>query len=248
MTDAPAAGPIDAATVADAAAVLHRDSMRHAGEVVATAAACDLEPAAANYAECFVRDFAETAAAWLQRGESAAVAAFVRTLAEVQARAAGTFGARAGGLHRERVERVRRLPVEEFGPTPGNPWNLSQETIPSWAMAWLRERGGYFAGNLGLARQDVRFFALGNLLTVSNGLATPLQADALFSLLEDHQQDLVGPTGTKRMYPALEGRDWATLTGSDRKNRAPSVAEDPFAFEPNEELDAVIGAGPEGSA
>jgi glycogen debranching enzyme len=121
-------------------------------------------------------------------------------------------------LDRARIEAIRRYPVEEFGDDQRNPWNLHPDAIPVWTMAWLAEGGGYFAGNLGPARLDVRFFALGNLLAVSSGLATPAQATALFELIRVHERDLVGDTGMKLTYPPLEGRDWYTLTGSDQKN------------------------------
>ncbi len=121
-------------------------------------------------------------------------------------------------LDRARVETIRRYPVEEFGVLQQNPWNLHPDAIPVWTMAWLAEGGGYFAGNLGPARLDVRFFALGNLLAVSSGLATPAHTQALFELVEHHRRDLVHATGVKLTYPPLEERDWYTLTGSDQKN------------------------------
>ncbi len=121
-------------------------------------------------------------------------------------------------LDRKRVEAIRRYPVEEFGDDQRNPWNLHPDAIPVWTMAWLARGGGYFAGNLGPARLDVRFFALGNLLAVSSGLATASQTEALFELIRHHERDLVGDTGMKLTYPPLEGRDWYTLTGSDQKN------------------------------
>lgn len=121
-------------------------------------------------------------------------------------------------LDRSRVEAIRRYPVEEFGTLQRNPWNLHPDAIPVWTMAWLAEGGGYFAGNLGPARLDVRFFALGNLLAVTSGLATDAHTEALFDLLEQHRDDLVHSTGVKLAYPPLEGRDWTLLTGSDQKN------------------------------
>jgi glycogen debranching enzyme len=86
-------------------------------------------------------------------------------------------------------------------------------------MAWLHDDDvGYFAGNLGPSRLDVHLFMLGNLLAVSTGLASPRQASALFDMIELREQDLLGPSGVKLMYPRIEGRDWRTLTGSDQKN------------------------------
>jgi hypothetical protein len=343
-----------------------RAHLTHRGAVVGTLAARDDTFAIVNYGECFIRDFAVTAAAGLPRGEVEPVANFIRTVAEVQARAAvdesglrpadglmpasfcvhrdedgeerivADFGQRAIGrvvpvdsalwwlfilrayvhatgddelarsesvqhtierilalylrpqfemlpsllvpdgsamidrrmgvhghpldvqvlfwaalraarklidpehplqpalfdrlvalghhlrqdywVDRARIEQVRRFPVEEYGPTPRNPWNLHPDAIPVWTMAWLSDGGGYFAGNLGPSRLDIHFFALGNLLAVSTGLATPAQASALFDMLERHERDLLGKSGVKLMYPPLEGRDWETLTGSDQKN------------------------------
>ncbi len=123
-------------------------------------------------------------------------------------------------LDRKRVEVIRRYPVEEFGTLLENPWNLHPDAIPVWTMAWLAEGGGYYAGNLGPARLDVRFFALGNLLAVSTGLATSDQAQALFDLIEHHRRDLLCDSGMKLTYPPLEERDWYTQTGSDQKNVA----------------------------
>ena len=113
---------------------------------------------------------------------------------------------------------MRRYPVEEYGPTPMNPWNLHPDAIPAWTMAWLSHGGGYFAGNLGPARLDVHLFALGNLLAVSTGLASEAQAGALFDMFERPERALVGVSGVKLMVPPLEDRDWVTLTGSDQKN------------------------------
>jgi glycogen debranching enzyme len=358
---------LGADVLADAAALVDRARLTFRGSVVGTVAARDDTFAIANYGECFVRDFAVTAAAWLPRGETAPVAAFIRTVADVQAAVADAdgglrpaeglmpasfsviggddgsdeevvadFGQRAIGrvapvdsalwwllilrayvrttgddalarsptvrraierilalygraqfemlpsllvpdgsgmidrrmgvyghpldiqvlfwaalrsacdllepehplrreafdrlvalgrhlrqdywLDRARIEQVRRFPVEEYGPTPMNPWNLHPDAIPAWTMAWLSHGGGYFAGNLGPARLDVHLFALGNLLAVSTGLASEAQADALFDMIERHERDLVGVSGVKLMVPPLEDRDWVTLTGSDQKN------------------------------
>ena len=358
---------LDEATAAQAEAVLRRSGMRLGDEVVGTVAAFDAEPAVLNYRECFVRDFAVSAAAFLAVGETEVVRSFLLTVARLRPDEAGSsippaaglmpasftverqaidgrtrewvvadYGQRAIGrvapvdsalwwllilrayqrasgdtdfartpeigaavervlefylrpqfemlpsllvpdgssmidrrmgvyghpldvqalffaglragqellpedhslrlrvfdrlvalgrhlrqdywLDRKRVEVIRRYPVEEFGTLQQNPWNLHPDAIPVWAMAWLAEGGGYFAGNLGPARLDVRFFALGNLLAVSSGLATPEHAEALFDLIERHLVDLVHETGMKLTYPPLEGRDWYTLTGSDQKN------------------------------
>jgi hypothetical protein len=363
-------GPTEtAAAEAAAAEVLRGAQLRFGGEVVGTVAACDPGPVALNYRECFVRDFAVSAAALLAAGRADSVRAFIVTVAGLQVRAGADagmraapglmpasfavargegagdraherivadFGQRAIGrvapidaalwwllilrayrratgdeelqrapevrgategilslylqpqfemlpsllvpdgsamidrrmgvyghpldvqvlfwaglraacevldasdplrdraferlvalgrhlrrnywLDRARIEVIRRYPVEEFGDARLNPWNLHPDAIPTWTMAWLSEGGGYYAGNLGPARLDPRFFALGNLLAVSTGLAPAAHADGLFSLIERHERDLLGETGVKLAYPPVEGRDWALLTGSDQKN------------------------------
>ncbi len=358
-----------ASSEASAAEVLRRAQLRFGGEVVGTVAACDPGPVLLNYRECFVRDFAVSAAALLAAGQASSVRAFIVTVARLQAHGGADAGMRAApglmpasfavvrdagkgegaderivadfgqraigrvapidaalwwllilrayrratgdeelqrapdvrdaiegilslylqpqfemlpsllvpdgsamidrrmgvyghpldvqvlfwaglraacelldaddplrdraferlvalGLHlrrhywldRSRIEEIRRYPVEEFGDARRNPWNLHPDAIPTWTMAWLSEGGGYYAGNLGPAKLDPRFFALGNLLAVSTGLAPAAHADGLFSLIERHERDLLGETGVKLAYPALEGRDWALLTGSDQKN------------------------------
>ena len=355
--------------LSDAERVIEGARLTMGGTVVGTVAARDEGLAAANYGECFVRDFAVTAAAWLPRGQSEPVACFIRTLADVQSRTTkvqgglrpaeglmpasfsiqrdeadrasivADFGQRAIGrvvpvdsalwwlmilrayqhatgdtelarsegvrdaierilalylkpqfemlpsllvpdgsamidrrmgvhghpidvqvlywaalrsarkligsdhplqeelferlvalghhlrkdywLDRARIEQIRRFPVEEYGPTPRNPWNLHPDAIPAWTMSWLHDDDvGYFAGNLGPSRLDVHLFMLGNLLAVSTGLASPQQATAFFDMIELHERDLLGASGVKLMYPPLEGRDWHTLTGSDHKNVA----------------------------
>ena len=360
-------GPLDDATLASAMEVLTHARLSWRGKVVGTVAACDPVPwkSQLNYRECFVRDFAVSAAAFLAAGEHETVGNFLTTVATLQADADGDAGltpapglmpasfavmrspdggerlvadfgqraigrvapvdsalwwlwtlrahARAGGdpeLHRQptvaeavrrvlrtylqpqfemlpsllvpdgasmidrrlgvyghpldvqvlfwaalrsarellsaddpwrepverrlvalgrhlrrdywldraRIEAIRRLPVEEFGEDALNPWNLHPDAVPVWTMAWLSEGGGYFAGNVGPARLDPRFFALGNLLAVASGLATEAQATALFDLVERHEGDLLGVGGMKLVYPPVEGRDWALLTGSDPKN------------------------------
>ena len=367
MEDHLGGGPLADATLASASEVLKRARLSWRGKVVGTVAACDLVPwkPQLNYRECFVRDFAVSAAALLASGDHRTVGSFLTTVATLQAdadegaglapapglmpasfavvqeadggeRLVADFGqraigrvapvdsalwwlwtlrahARAGGdpelhrrppvaeavrrvlhtylrpqfemlpsllvpdgasmidrrlgvyghpldvqvlfwaalrsarelllpddplrgpverrlvalgrhlrrdywLDRPRIEAIRRLPVEEFGEDALNPWNLHPDAVPVWTMAWLSEGGGYFAGNLGPARLDPRFFALGNLLAVVSGLASEAQATALFDLVERHERDLVGQGGMKLAYPPVEGRDWALLTGSDPKN------------------------------
>jgi hypothetical protein len=85
---------------------------------------------------------------------------------------------------------------------------------------WIPETGGYFAGNIGPARMDYRYFAHGNLMAIISGLATDGQAQAFMELLRARWDDLVGHMPLKLVFPALQDRDWAILTGMDPKNRA----------------------------
>lgn len=123
-------------------------------------------------------------------------------------------------LDAERLGVLYRFGVEQFGDDAYNRFNIYPDTIPTWSMRWLQQGGGYFVGNLGPARMDFRFFALGNLLAVAVGLATEAQGRALFELLEAHQEDLLGVVPMKLVHPALEGDAWRTTTGADPKNRA----------------------------
>lgn len=122
-------------------------------------------------------------------------------------------------LDLDQLNRIYRYGVEEYGAAAANKFNIYPETIPLWLMDWLPEEGGYFAGNVGPGRMDYRFFAQGNLLAIISGLATANQASALMALLRTRYQDLIGAMPMKLSYPALEGNDWALLTGMDPKNR-----------------------------
>ena len=115
---------------------------------------------------------------------------------------------------------IYRYEVEQYGHNAANQFNIYPETIPPWLMDWMPEKGGYFAGNLGPARMDFRYFALGNLLAVVSGLATDEQAGAIMDLLRARRDELIGDMPLKLCFPALEDRDWMLLTGMDRKNRA----------------------------
>lgn len=122
-------------------------------------------------------------------------------------------------LDMAQLNRIYRYGVEEYGDVAVNQFNVYPETIPMWLMEWLPEDGGYFVGNLGPGRLDYRYFAQGNLLAIISGLATADQASAFMNLLRVRYDDLIGKMPLKLSFPALEGADWATLTGMDRKNR-----------------------------
>jgi len=69
------------------------------------------------------------------------------------------------------------------------------------------------AGNLGPGRMD-SFFALGNMMAIIS-LVSEQQSQAIMDLIEQHWHNLVG--SMKICFPALEGRDWQVITGSDPK-------------------------------
>jgi hypothetical protein len=121
-------------------------------------------------------------------------------------------------LDMERLNQIYRYRVEEFGESAVNRFNIYPDTIPLWLFEWMPRNGGYFAGNLGPARMDFRLFAQGNLLTILGGLADAGQTRAIMELYEARWDDLMGEVPVKLVYPALEGRDWQLLTGSDPKN------------------------------
>lgn len=118
----------------------------------------------------------------------------------------------------ERLNEIYRFKVEEYGKESVNIFNIYPDSIPSWVMSWLPTKGGYFAGNLGPGRMDFRYFAQGNLMAAMTSLASDEQTAAIMDLMEARWDDLVGRMPMKLCFPALEGRDWRTLTGADPKN------------------------------
>lgn len=121
-------------------------------------------------------------------------------------------------LDLRRLNEIHRFKTEEAGGYVANILNVYPQSIPSWTVDWMPDRGGYLAGNIGVGRLDFRFFALGNLAAVSFGLATREMAEDLFRLYEARWDDLVGRMPVKICYPALEGAEWRIQTGSDPKN------------------------------
>ncbi len=63
-----------------AANLLEQSIIRFRGEPVGTAAACTTRPEAANYSECFIRDFVPSALVFLMQGEGAIVRNFLLTV------------------------------------------------------------------------------------------------------------------------------------------------------------------------
>lgn len=121
-------------------------------------------------------------------------------------------------LNLARLNEIHRYDVEEYGETAINQFNIYPDTIPDWLIDWLPETSGYFVGNLGPGRIDYRFFSQGNLMAIIASLADETQSQAIMDLIEKRWRDLVGQMPMKLCFPALEGQDWRTLTGSDPKN------------------------------
>ena len=117
-----------------------------------------------------------------------------------------------------RLNEIYRYQVEQFGQSVANWLNIYPESIPEWLTEWLPAESGYLVGNLGPARMDFRFFTQGNLMAVLTSLADERQANGIMTLIEQRWSDLVGQMPMKICFPALEGRDWETATGWDRKN------------------------------
>ena len=121
-------------------------------------------------------------------------------------------------LDRTHLTALYRGGVEGYGSRVRNPFNIYPDSLPLWLMDWLPETGGYFAGNLGPARIDCRWFAAGNLMAVLSSLADAGQSRAVVELIESRWDDLVGEMPVKVMFPALEGGSWRLYTGNDPKN------------------------------
>ena len=123
-------------------------------------------------------------------------------------------------LDHDRLNEIHRYRTEEFGSGSVNMLNIYPESIPEWVIDWLPERGGYLVGNLGPGRMDFRFFALGNLLAILFGIASPHEAQTIMRLYQERWDDLVGNMPAKLVYPAVMGKEWMFMTGSDPKNVA----------------------------
>lgn len=117
-----------------------------------------------------------------------------------------------------RLNEIYRFKGDEFGKEIANRFNIYPESIPDWLTEWLPDNGGYLAGNLGPGWMDFRFFALGNLMAIITALASEEESQKIMNLIEYRWQDLIGYMPMKLCYPALEGRDWQIITGSDPKN------------------------------
>lgn len=121
-------------------------------------------------------------------------------------------------LDLKRLNHIYRYKGEEFGETAINKFNIYPDSIPDWVHDWMPERGGYLAGNLGPARMDFRFFALGNLMAIISSLVSTEEANLIMDLIEHRWQDLVGYMPMKICFPAVADLEWKILTGCDPKN------------------------------
>ncbi len=119
-----------------------------------------------------------------------------------------------------RLRKIYRYQAEEFGRTAVNQFNIYSEAIPDWIEGWIADNGGYFVGNLGPGRIDFRWFAQGNLFSIFTALADEPQSTAILNQLDHAWDSLVASMPLKACFPALEGRDWELMTGSDPKNTA----------------------------
>jgi hypothetical protein len=121
-------------------------------------------------------------------------------------------------IDRARLNEIHRFKSEEFGPDASNVLNVYPESIPDWMDGWLDGEAGYLVGNQGPGRVDFRFFSQGNLLAILFGVANARESHAIMHLFEQHWDRLVGEMPLKILYPAVVGKEWMHLTGSDPKN------------------------------
>lgn len=121
-------------------------------------------------------------------------------------------------LDMKRLNEIYRYRGEEFGEEAINKFNIYPESIPDWITEWMPEKGGYLAGNLGPARMDFRFFALGNLMAITSSLTSQQESQSIMDLVEQRWQDLVGYMPMKICFPAVVDLEWKILTGCDPKN------------------------------
>ena len=120
----------------------------------------------------------------------------------------------------QRLNTIYRYKVEEYGEHALNQFNIYSDSIPFHNLTeWLPSSGGYLAGNLGPSQIDCRFFTVGNLIAIIASLATKQQSEAIFNLIIERWDDLIGNMPMKICFPALEDTEWRLLTGCDPKNK-----------------------------
>jgi glycogen debranching enzyme len=137
---------------------------------------------------------------------------------DIRIRALRSYVRRHYWVDRERLNEIHRFQAEEFGIDATNILNVYPESIPDWMDGWLDMHSGYLVGNQGPGRVDFRFFTQGNLLAILFDLATTEESREIMSLFELHRDELIGEMPLKIAYPAMTGKEWMLLTGSDPKN------------------------------
>ncbi|XP_074304457.1 putative alkaline/neutral invertase F [Silene latifolia] len=113
---------------------------------------------------------------------------------------------------------IYRYKTEEYSHTAVNKFNVMPDSLPEWVFDFMPNRGGYFIGNVGPAKMDIRWFCLGNCIAILSSLATAEQSTAIMDLIEARWKELVGEMPLKVCYPAIESHDWRIITGCDPKN------------------------------
>jgi len=137
---------------------------------------------------------------------------------DIRIRSLRSYVRRHYWVDRQRLNEIHRFQAEEFGIDATNVLNVYPESIPDWMDGWLDMHSGYLVGNQGPGRVDFRFFTQGNLLAILFDLATHEESLQIMSLFEQHWDELIGEMPLKIAYPAMAGREWMLLTGSDPKN------------------------------
>jgi glycogen debranching enzyme len=137
---------------------------------------------------------------------------------DIRIRSLRSYVRRHYWVDRQRLNEIHRFRAEEFGIDATNVLNVYPESIPAWMDGWLDMHSGYLVGNQGPGRVDFRFFTQGNLLAILFDLATHEESMEIMSLFGLHWDELVGEMPLKIVYPAMAGREWMLLTGSDPKN------------------------------
>ncbi|BAY84702.1 neutral invertase [Calothrix parasitica NIES-267] len=119
----------------------------------------------------------------------------------------------------DRLTEINRFRNDEYCSISLNEFNIYPASIVPYRLnEWLPPMGGYFAGNAGVSNLDIRFFSLGNLLSIVFELTTKEQSQAIMNLIEERWDDLIGEIPMKMCFPALEGKEYQLLTGCDPKN------------------------------
>ncbi|PSO51142.1 MAG: alkaline invertase [Cyanobacteria bacterium SW_9_44_58] len=125
-------------------------------------------------------------------------------------------------LDQNKLTQIYDYQTEQFGNTVLNQFNIYTNAVPDWVSRWLMTSGqsdtGYLVGNVSVGWMDFRFFSQGNLLAIVSGLITQEQSEGILNLIGYQKLKLIGHNPLKLCYPALEDRDWETLTGCDPKN------------------------------